>query len=136
MNSITKDKEDIERKERIREIREGLKYTQETMAELLDISVDGYNKIENGVNGVSPKILKNYRDKLGISADYILFGDNTTRDRAWDIIMNCTDHDKMYFLFQLMYYFTESKKRLYPLKNNNDKIIEGFLDIIEKSNNK
>ena len=122
MNGITKDKENAERKERIKGIREGLRLTQEAMAEILDISVDAYGKIENGVNGVSSKVLKSYRDKLGVSADYILFGDHTSRDDAWDIIMNCSEDDKLYFMLHLVHYFQESKKMIYPLKDGTDTV--------------
>lgn len=108
--------ENIERSNRLRTIRENLKLTQEAMAEVLEISVDAYGKIENGINGVSYNVLSNYKKNLGISADYILFGDYASREEVWDLIMNCKEKDKMFLMFQLVNYFSQSKKTLYTLK--------------------
>ena len=122
--------ENMERSNRLKMIRENLRLTQEAMAEILEISVDAYGKIENGVNGVSYNVLRNYKKNLGISADYILFGDHTSREEVWDLIMNCKEKDKMLLMFQLVNYFSQSKKTLYSLKEEDrskDMIIE-FLE--------
>lgn len=119
--------ENLARSGRLKEIRDNLKLTQEAMAEVLGISVDAYGKIENGVNGVSNNVLNSYKKNLGISADYILFGDHSSREQVWELIMNCKEKDKLLLMFQLVNYFSQGKKESISSKEKNysqDMIIE------------
>ena len=65
---------------RIRNAREKLGYTRETFAEKLDVSVSYLAEVERGRTGISIKMLMKICDVLGLSADYILFGDNRDED--------------------------------------------------------
>lgn len=65
---------------RIRKAREEMGYTREKFAELLDVSVSYMAEVERGRTGISVKMLVKICNVLGISADYILFGEKRTDD--------------------------------------------------------
>ncbi len=65
---------------RIRAAREKMGYTREKFAELLDVSVSYLAEVERGRTSISVKMLINICHVLGLSADYILFGDKRTED--------------------------------------------------------
>ncbi len=65
---------------RIRKARENQGYTREKFSELLDVSVSYMAEVERGRTGISVKMLINICDVLGLSADYILFGEERGRD--------------------------------------------------------
>jgi transcriptional regulator with XRE-family HTH domain len=66
---------------RIRKAREDLGYTREQFAEKLDVSVSYLAELERGRTGISVKTLIKVCDILGLSADYILFGEPRSADR-------------------------------------------------------
>ena len=65
---------------RIRKAREDAGYTRETFAELLDLSVSYMAEVERGRTGISVKMLIKICKVLGLSADYVLFGETRTDD--------------------------------------------------------
>ena len=65
---------------RIRKARENLGYTREKFAEKLDVSVSYLAELERGRTGISVKLLPKVCGVLGLSADYILFGDQRDED--------------------------------------------------------
>ena len=65
---------------RIRKARENLGYTREKFAEKLDVSVSYLAELERGRTGISVKLLTKVCGVLGLSADYILFGDQRDED--------------------------------------------------------
>lgn len=65
---------------RIRKARENLGYTREKFAELLDVSVSYLAELERGRTGISVKMLVKVCKVLGLSADYILFGEERNAD--------------------------------------------------------
>lgn len=65
---------------RIRKAREDAGYTRETFAELLDVSVSYMAEVERGRTGISVKMLIKICKMLGLSADYVLFGETRTDD--------------------------------------------------------
>jgi len=65
---------------RIRKAREDMGYTREKFAELLDVSVSYLAEVERGRTGISVKMLIKICNVLGLSADYILFGDSRSSD--------------------------------------------------------
>lgn len=65
---------------RIRKVREDAGYTRETFAELLDVSVSYMAEVERGRTGISVKMLIKICKVLGLSADYVLFGETRTDD--------------------------------------------------------
>lgn len=65
---------------RIRKAREDAGYTRERFAELLDVSVSYLATVELGRTNVSLKTLRKICQVLGLSADYVLFGEGRTED--------------------------------------------------------
>lgn len=65
---------------RIRKAREEMGYTREKFAELLDVSVSYLAEVERGRTGISVKMLIKICHVLGLSADYILFGEERDTD--------------------------------------------------------
>lgn len=65
---------------RIRKARENMGYTREKFAELLDVSVSYLAEVERGRTGISVKMLIKICHVLGLSADYILFGEERDAD--------------------------------------------------------
>lgn len=68
-------KNDLEIGNRIRNIRECLKYSRETFSELVDISESFLSQIERGEKSISLKTLMSISSTSGFSTDYILFGE-------------------------------------------------------------
>ena len=60
---------------RIRKARETMGYTRERFAEKLNVSVSYLAELERGRTGISVKLLKKVCAVLGLSADYVLFGE-------------------------------------------------------------
>ncbi len=65
---------------RIRKAREQQGYTREQFAEKLDVSVSYLAELERGRTGISVKMLVKVCDLLGLSADYVLFGEERNTD--------------------------------------------------------
>ena len=65
---------------RIRKARENMGYTREKFAEKLDVSVSYLAELERGRTGISVKMLVKVCGVLGLSADYILFGEERDAD--------------------------------------------------------
>lgn len=68
---------------RIRSARENAGYTREQFAEKLDVSVSYLAELERGRTGISVKMLTKVCNVLGLSADYVLFG----QERSGDAIL-------------------------------------------------
>ncbi len=65
---------------RIRKARENMGYTREKFAEKLDVSVSYLAELERGRTGISVKMLTKVCNILGLSADYVLFGEERKED--------------------------------------------------------
>lgn len=65
---------------RIRKARENFGYTREQFAEKLDVSVSYLAELERGRTGISVKMLIKVCSVLGLSADYVLFGEERDKD--------------------------------------------------------
>lgn len=70
---------DIEKSSRrIRKLRVETGYTQEFIADQIGISLDGYRKIERGVNGAKvDDTLVAIAELYGVSLDYLVYGQVT-----------------------------------------------------------
>ena len=64
--------------ERLKEARVNKKYTQENLAEKLDVSVAFLSKIERGKSHINLKRLSQICDILGVTEGYILNGSSST----------------------------------------------------------
>lgn len=83
---------------RIKTSRKNKGYTQEYLAEKLNVSTQHISDIERGLNGVSVPALMDLCNALDVSADYILFG---TAANHYDnpiilLLEKLTSHQRMY----------------------------------------
>ena len=72
--------EDIEIGERLRGIRESMHMTREKFSEKIDITDSFLGQIERGERSLSVKTLKKVVKYTGVSADYLLFGNNSNNE--------------------------------------------------------
>lgn len=128
-------KERLDSAARIRKIREEGGYTQEQFAEILEISLSGYKKIENAENQISLNGLRKLEKKLHISADYILFGANENFEAVWEKVQACTDANKMRLMITLMLYFSRTRHSAFYREGGREemeKTVFRILDEIQK----
>ena len=81
--------------ERIRKIRKERAYSQEKLAELINISVTHMSHIETGNTKLSLPVFAELATMLNVSADYLIFGydDKTNSEKLLSIISNCSDKE-------------------------------------------
>lgn len=89
--------------ERLREYRKKMNYTQEQVAELLDMSLTYYGKIERGINGLSIEKLALAHEKLDIDIAYLLTGEKKT-ELTFDGLLQECPREKRYEMEQLIKY--------------------------------
>lgn len=76
-------------------------YTQENMAEILDISLKHYSEVERGITGLSIEKLIFLSERFDVSLDYLLKGNSAKPDAPsplTEIYQTCPDDRKPYFL--------------------------------------
>ena len=76
--------------------REQAGYTQERLAEMLELSPNHISAIERGVSAISLDALKKTCLLFGISADVILFGKSQNSDAVYDIAQQIARIDPKY----------------------------------------
>lgn len=108
---------------RLKELRLNLKYTQEQFAELLDISVQLYKKMESGENNISIATLHKMKKKLEFSVDYLLFGEKDDQEAVWTRVIALDDADKEKLLLRLFAMMTSDNRRV-SAKSGLDQIID------------
>ena len=86
--------------DRLRKFRESQGWTQEQFAEKMGMSPQGYKMVERGTNNVSVSFLRKLHDRIGISSDYILYGESGDMEMLWDSVKQCEDSDKMEMLLR------------------------------------
>ena len=74
--------------------RERAGYTQEKLSEMLNLSPNHLSAIERGVSGVSLDVLKRLCRLLGVSADYIIFGEENPCDDTYNLALQLAKADK------------------------------------------
>ena len=87
---------------RIRKAREDMGYTREKFAEKLDVSVSYLAELERGRTGISVKLLTRVCGLLGLSADYVLFGNQRDEDMLRAVRLRHIDHRYLPLLDQVI----------------------------------
>jgi len=75
-----KKEENIQAGLRIKQAREAAGFTQERLAEIIDVSAQYISGVERGVVGLSVPILTRLSETLLVSCDYILMGEVALSD--------------------------------------------------------
>lgn len=87
---------------RMKERRKLLHFTQEYMAEKLNISLKHYGGVERGIAGLSLENLIELSEILGVSLDYLVKGtkenDDCIPSRIKEIYLNCPLDKRQYIL--------------------------------------
>lgn len=95
----------IEMGNRMKEHRKSLHYTQEYMAEKLNISIKHYGGVERGIAGLSLENLICVSDILGVSLDYLVKGSKDSQHampkKIEDLYLSCPDEKKPYLIEML-----------------------------------
>ncbi len=100
---------------RLSKMREDLGYTQDQFSYILGIDISTYKKIESDDRRISLNNLKKLHKKTNVSVDYILFGDKTPQEQAWNGMLNCTETDKLILFLRLFQYLTQNKPEIFPV---------------------
>ena len=117
---------------RLREIRKSTGMTQEKFAELLELSVSAYKKVESGENHISIECLRKIEQELRISSDYMLFGKQCDVDEAWKMLLNCSERDKMFLLLRLVSYFSAVRQGQYLTHDMQSICDEPLLNLLKE----
>lgn len=92
----------IEMGKRMKEQRKLLHFTQEYMAEKLNISIKHYGGVERGLAGLSLENLIEVSEILGVGLDYLVKGTNETDtsmpSRIKEIYLNCPPDKRQHIL--------------------------------------
>lgn len=67
---------------RLQAARERVNYTQEQLSELIGVTPNHLSAIERGASGISLDALQKICAVLGISADFVLFGEEKKEDET------------------------------------------------------
>ena len=108
MSKDAKKEELIEMANRIKERRKSLNYKQEQFAEMIDISLSSYTRIENAFQKPSLDTLKKISIHLKISLDYIVFGESntpicsTTEEEMLAALLDFSDMDKIKHTIEML----------------------------------
>lgn len=117
---------------RLREIRKSTGFTQERFAEILDLSVSAYKKLESGENQISIESLRKIEEQFKVSSDYMIFGKREDVDEVWKSLLNCSEQDKMFVLLRLLNYFTRIKEGQYLLQEEQSIYDEKLLKFLKE----
>lgn len=82
---------------RLRKFRREKDYTQEQMAEILEISSAYYGKVERGVNTLSVKKLQLLNRELGIDINYLITGKESSIFLFENFLINCPSEKRFDF---------------------------------------
>lgn len=91
--------------ERIRKIREDLKMNRERFSEMIDISDVFLGQIERGERSLSTKTLVKIVKFTGVSADFILFGNEESNNTLAKInrILNKCSNNFLNYIYDLIH---------------------------------
>lgn len=84
---------------RIRELRMEAGCTQEFVADHIGISLDGYRKLERGVNGAKVDTLVAIAELYGVSLDYLVYGREILKPDA--VFESLTEKETKFMLIML-----------------------------------
>lgn len=127
----------MESAKRLKEIRLGRNMSQEKFAEILNISVSAYKKMESGENNISIANLRLLHDRIGASADYLLFGSSSDFEQIWALVSSSPETVKLKLLLRMLYYFGDRRSDAYDKKKRGDieQMITNLIDSIPADKN-
>ena len=100
------------------------------MAEILDISLSAYKKIESAENNISLNGLKILKEKFDVSADYILYGELCKYKECWHLFNNCSENEKLRLFIRIIMYYCDETRKKFVVNSIEDTDIYGLIDFI------
>lgn len=116
---------------RLKKLRESLGYTQEKMAEVLEVSVTLYKKMEKGSYNISVKTLRRLKEKFNVSIDYIMFGEQISFNHIWMLMQSSQNSVKLKLLLRLLAYFQKDCREYFVEKKQDEEYMEYFIEILD-----
>ncbi len=116
---------------RLKKLRESLGYTQEKMAEVLEVSVTLYKKMEKGSYNISVKTLRRLKEKFNVSIDYIMFGEQISFNHIWMLMQSSQNSVKLKLLLRLLAYFQKDCRECFVEKKQDEVYMEYFIEILD-----
>ncbi|MCI8372599.1 MAG: helix-turn-helix transcriptional regulator [Lachnospiraceae bacterium] len=110
---------------KIKVIREDLGYTQEQFAEIFNLTLSGYKKMESGEVKLTVDKLYIIKEKLGLSADYVLFDTTSQLVDVWGEVYMLSDVEKWKILMRLYSYLSKKFK--------NESMIDELLECVDNA---
>ena len=106
--------DDIDIGERLRGVRENMRMTREQFSEKIDITDSFLGQIERGERSLSVKTLKKVVKYTGVSADYLLFGNQSNNETIKKInnILTVNSETTSDFIYHIVMYSNEFCKKL------------------------
>ncbi len=96
---------------RIRQVRKAQGYTQEKIAEMINISTKNFSQLECGKMGVSVATLAALCKALDVSADYVLFGlENGRQDGTIGILLSELSEKEQLYAEKILSAYVDSCK--------------------------
>lgn len=90
---------------RLKEFRENGKYTQEQFAEVLEVNVEHYRRLENGKYALSLKKLETLSKTYNLNLDYLITGTKDSREfNVEAYLANCDRDQRNDFIERVLLY--------------------------------
>ena len=90
---------------RLKEFRENGKYTQEQFAEVLEVNVEHYRRLENGKYALSLKKLETLSKTYNLNLDYLITGTKDSREfNVEAYLANCDRDQRNDFIERVLIY--------------------------------
>lgn len=89
---------------RLQEVRENNGYTQERFAEILDVGVEHYRKLESGRHGLHPKKMLILYQEFKIDPTYLITGERNLQFNVEVFLSNCDRDQRDKFIERILEY--------------------------------
>lgn len=93
--------------QRLKTARENNGYTQENFAEILNVGVEHYSKLENGFYGLQPEKMLVLYEKYKIDPTYLITGEHTSSFDIELFLANCSREERDRFLDRMLVYMKQ-----------------------------
>lgn len=90
--------------QRLQTVRENSGYTQEEFAETLDVGVEHYRRVENGLYGLQPEKMLVLWKVYKIDPTYLITGERNQRFDLELFLVNCSREERDAFLERMLAY--------------------------------
>lgn len=120
---------------RLKEMRYDLDMTQESFAEMIDISIQTYKNMERGQGNISINTLKKMKRKLNFSTDYLLFEETSNLDSVWKDVLTLDGIEKQILLVWLLKEVTSQSSHI-AIKEHDDRYLVLLGKLMEILDNK